>query len=185
MPGSPRSNDPRHPRMIQARERDRQSLELRAAGATVTVIAAQLGITPGAVSKCITRALAASQPGSQAIEERRSLVQERNDRRRLLLEQIIGREHPILEKGKPVTVTRVGRDGVSRDEWLDDDGIKLAALDRLARCDEDERKLWGLDAAKRYEMSGVDGGPVEHEVRLASLVDRIVALRSLPTGDVP
>lgn len=184
MPGSPRSNDPRHPRMLKAREREQQALTLRASGASITAIAAELEITPGAVCKCITRALEASQPDPAKIEERRALIQERFDRRRLEVERILSRPHPVLHQGRPVVVVRQARDGTQEQVLLDDDGIRMQALDRLARVDEDERTLWGLDAARKYEHAGEGGGPVKLEVRVASLLERtravVAATRDLP-----
>lgn len=178
-------NDPDQPRMIRARQREEQALDLRARGASLTAIGEQLGISHTTASRAIARALRRAAPAGETVEDRRMMLQHRIEQRRLEYARIASRAHPVLHAGKAVTVVERQRDGTVREVPLTDDGVTMQALAGMRDTDVDEAKLWGLDAAKRYEVSGEDGGPIEHEVRVAALSERIAALRSVPPVEVP
>lgn len=161
-------------------------MELRSRGVAVNVIADQLGVTPSAASKIIKRALAALVADTDELAERRELMQMRIDQQRFATNQVLARDHPVLYQGEPVRVARTDPETgeVIETRTLDDDGIKLAALDRLRALDRSEAELWGLDAAKKFEHTGQGGGPVEHEMRVAALMERTASITLMPPAAI-
>lgn len=135
------------------------------------MIAERLGVTPQGAGKIVRRALATLVPDVDEMTERRQMMQVRIDMRRLAAAQVLAREHPVLHQGQPVTVG---------DRNLDDDGVKLQALDRLRAADHDEARLWGLDAAEKFEHTGAQGGPVEVEHWVTVQQERIAKIRLMP-----
>jgi hypothetical protein len=177
MPKHPRSNDPDHPRMLQARLRERQALDLRARGVDINGIAEQLGVQPRGARDILKRAIAALRydDDSEAQKERRAMLQARLDLRRLEAARVAGRRHLVLYQGQPVTVT--DDQGVPRP--VDDDEVKLRALDRLRDCDHDEAALWGLNAASKFEHTGAEGGAIDVNVWAQAQLVQLAEVRLL------
>jgi hypothetical protein len=173
-------NDPTQPRMLAAAQREKQALQLRISGASVTDIAETLGITPSAVSKCIARALAKARPDAATVEQMRQLQMARIEARRLDGVRMASRHHPVLHQGVPVSVT--GPDGVDRE--LEDDGPRVAALGVVRDADRDLAALLGLNAATRWEgEASIE--VVSRESRIASLLERAqtARLKALPSAN--
>lgn len=148
------------------REKEARALEMVKAGAQLAAIAAALGYAnESGAWKAVQRAL--SRIGQATADELREIERERlADVYRHTL-TILSRHHPVLHKGAPVVV-----DGVT----LDDDGIKLRALEVLIRADESYRKLLGLDLPRKVEVSGPDGEAIPLELKIGSLLERLEAI---------
>ena len=116
------------------------------------------------------------------LEQERQLFQARIEARRVEANRILGRTHPVISAaGKVVMVEREDpRTGEKRLVELDDDGVKLAALAELDRLDKLEADLLGLNAARKYEVTGPEGGPVQVEHRVAALMERAASITLLP-----
>lgn len=127
-------------RLIKTRERQRQALELRKAGASYDQIARQLGYSnESGAYKAIQTVLQAT-------------VQEPSDEMRTLelkrLDQMLIGLWPDAQRGHQ------------------------GAVDRALKIMERRAAYLGLDAPKRSELSGPDGGPIEvDQVNVVTLSD--------------
>lgn len=125
-------------------DRDRQVVDLKRTGLTFREIAAQLGLSLGTVHKSFNRGL--TRVVEPAVTEYRAEHVARLATLREVVEDVINRRHLVVSDG------RIVRDGA--DLPLEDDGVVLAAADRLLKIDEAERRLLGLDAKPELEISG-------------------------------
>jgi hypothetical protein len=154
-------------RIAAVKEKEARALEMVKAGATLAVIASALGYAnPSGAWKAIQRGLAAI-PKAEADELRLIQSERLADLYRHTL-GVLARHHPVLYKGRPV----LGADG----QALDDDGVKLKAIDTLVRVGDSFARLNGLDLPRKVEVSGVDGEPIAHEVRVGALIERLAAI---------
>lgn len=122
---------------------------MRKNGVTLAVIAEQVGYNdPSMAQKAIKRAM--SRIPEQSAEELRLMMTEQlNDLYRRTAE-VLTRSHPVLYKGVPVEVTLP--DGSRR--LLEDDTIRLAAVNTFLRVQERMAKLHGLDLARAEVPEG-------------------------------
>lgn len=117
--------------------KDAQALSLRQAGANYDQIARQMGYAnKGGAYKAVMRALNAA-------------IQERNKAAEDVLE---------LELARLDTMQLGLWSDASKGRWL--------AVDRVLRIMERRAAYLGLDAPKRTEVSGPEGGPIEIEQRV-------------------
>lgn len=166
------------PRTIAAvREKEASALAMIRDGAQLAAIAAALGYAnESGAWKAVQRAL--SRIGKPEADELRAIEQERLGALYRHTLNILDRQHPVLYKGAPVLV-----DG----EPLDDDMVKLRAIEVLIRADESYRRLLGLDAPTKHEHSGEDGAPIPMEITVKAILDRVAVARQqleLPPGEL-
>lgn len=171
----PKANDPKNPRMLLARRRERQVMELRSRGVDVRDIAEQLQMSERGVRASLDRALKRMSDPID-MESRRALYLRRIEMRRQAAAGILARSHPIFHNGRLV------HDDDGR--TVDDDAVKLAALDRLRHADHDEAKLFGLDAAERYEVTGREGGPLDVSVWVAQQMAITADIALMPASEL-
>lgn len=123
---------PRKPRDVKTEHRDAQALELRKAGASYDQIARQLGFAQkSGAHHSVMRALKAS-------------IAMRNAAAEDVLEIELQRLDEML-----LGLWSEARKG----RWL--------AVDRVLKIMERRSAFLGLDAPKRSEISGADGGPIQ------------------------
>lgn len=103
------------PRRLRARERDRQAVELRAAGLTFAAIGVQLGVSDEAARKAVNRALDATRVDiAQGADRLRALEAERLNRAAAILAPQIEaghlRAHEIWLKNRARYAALLGLD---------------------------------------------------------------------------
>jgi len=148
----------RYVRTLTGARKDAAAADLRSKGWTYQRIADELGFTEKgeahhAVSRCLKATL---QEAGDAV---RTLVLGRLDGELERLNDLEAAVHEVLAR-KHITVSN-GKVIYVGDEPLLDDAPVLQAVDRLLkieesrrRCDESRRKLLGLDAEKKLNLSG-------------------------------
>lgn len=153
------------PRRIAAKERAKRALELRQAGATYEEIAEALGYEDRSGPYRAVKNALEELPREAAVELRR-LEAMRLDR---------------LQRA--IWVRALGSGG---DVPVPPD---LRAVDRVLEIQKRRANLFGLDAPKRTEVTGAEGGPIEIEDAKAVLTDRLDRLHerrtAKPTGRKP
>jgi len=118
-------------------DKDRQALELRKAGAGYEQIARTMGYAnKGGAHKAVMRAL------RESIERRNELAADVRELELQRLDEMMLGLWPEARKGK----------------WL--------AIDRVLRIMERRACYLGLDAPKKQEITGADGGPIEIDNRV-------------------
>lgn len=154
-PKTARDNRGRFLRTVHTVERDAAAAQLRSEGATFKQIADQLGYCDkGEAWRAVQRAL--TMIVKEPAERLRAVEAAKLDELYVEALEVLGREHLMVSHGRIVT----SEDG----QPLLDDGPKLAAVAQLLKVRESYRKLFGLDAANktevtggvRYELVGVD-----------------------------
>lgn len=138
---------PTKARQVEITERRTRAIQLRNAGASWTDIANELGYANGsAASNDVTRALdVANRDLTESVEVFRDRELDRLDQLRQAAVEVLERHHVTVQNGKVVRLD---------DEPLLDDAPVLAAIDRLVKISESQRKLLGLDSAVKVETSG-------------------------------
>lgn len=135
---------------IPAAELDAKIIELKSDGHTFQQIADELGYSSrGYIYGCYQRALAAIR--EPAVAEYRTKQLAAIAARRVVAEEILNASHPLVSNGK-------------RFDDLEDDGPRLAAIDRLEKLDDREARLLNLypptkihaDVTSRVELVGID-----------------------------
>lgn len=147
-------------------DRDARIVELKRQDLTFDQIAKELGISRTAAHRGFHRAL--PRIVAPAVEAYRAEHLARLEYARTIVMDILATRHVTISNGHVVSEI-VGRDDEGNPiygEPYEDDGVILAALDRLDKLDDREAKLLGLNAkaevnvsgAVKYELVGVDPG---------------------------
>lgn len=122
--------------------KDAQALELRKAGASYDQIARQLGYTnKGAAHKAVTRALKATLA---------TMTLDADEYRQLAAERL---------------------DAMLLGVWQAATRGDPQAISAVLRIEERRASMLGLDAPKRTEVTGQDGGPIEVDQRVTYSVE--------------
>lgn len=154
-PGKARDTRGRFLRTVHTVERDAAAARLRSEGATYKQIAEQLGYCDkGEAWRAVQRAL--TMIVKEPAEKLRQVEAAKLDELYVEALEVLERDHVMVSHGRIV----VGEDG----QPLLDDGPKLQAVAQLLKVRESYRRLFGLDAATktevtggvRYELVGVD-----------------------------
>lgn len=119
-------------------------LELRGEGKTFREIAAAMGISLGLVHGDFETAL--REIPAKSVEAYREHQAAELNKLRAIVQDVVERRHVIVSEG------RVVHD--DDDEPLEDDGMVLAAIDRLMKINDREAKLFGLDARPEVQITG-------------------------------
>lgn len=155
----------RYTRSIETAQRDAVIAEMRSRRMTYQQIADELGIAPSTAHEAYQRVLERTieEPAADA---RKRELEDLDAAQRAVLE-VLERNHVTVSHGR--VVRRLV--GYERDEdgeyVLDEDGKRigvyedvlddgpiLQAVDRLIKIGESRRKLLGLDAAQKMDVSG-------------------------------
>lgn len=137
----PRRESPTGARRMTAAERTQKAVALRKAGRTYDQIRRALGISKGAAVKAVQRGL---------FEMREETSKDAEDLRVM--------EAARLDEAQAAIWAKV----VAGD---------LAAIDRFTRISQRRAALHGLDAPTRTQVTGKDGGPIQHAI--GSLADML------------
>lgn len=144
-PDHARDGKGRYIRTPETATRDARAAELRADGWTLQQIADELGYADRSTARqAIQRALREIVQGPAE-----TLIQQEATRLDALYEKaldILHRDHVMVSHG------RIIKD--DNGQPLPDDGPKLAAIDRLVKVRESYRRLFGLDARQKVDVSG-------------------------------
>lgn len=139
LPGQKQARDHE---ILRRRER---VLELREEGMTFREISAEMGVSLGLVHKdfeaSITRVL---EPNVTAYRAEHTA---RLAKMRAVTQDILDRRHVVVSASGRLALDMEG-------EPIEDDSIVLAAMDRLHKIDEAERKLLGLDVRPEVQITG-------------------------------
>ena len=140
-------NQPTSGYRMEVKERRRNIMELRMTGASQRHIAETLGLAKSTVSAHLNAALAE------------------------LVEQV----HDAAESVRALELERLDRLLVAM--WGSATAGSFHATDRVLKIMERRSMLLGLDAPKRQEVTGKDGGPIQttQTLDLASLTDEELA----------
>lgn len=144
-PDSSRDGKGRYIRTPETAERDARAAQLRADGWTLQQIADELGYADRSTARqAIQRALREIVQGPAE-----ALIQQEAARLDSLYEEaldVLNRDHVMVSHGRIVTD--------DNGQPLPDPGPKLAAIDRLVKVRESYRRLFGLDARQKIDVSG-------------------------------
>ncbi|MFI9079131.1 hypothetical protein ACIGW8_22120 [Streptomyces sioyaensis] len=146
----PRGGDGRWVRTVEVTQRDARAAELRSQGRTYKQIAEELGLADkGEAWRAVDRARKdIVRPAAE-----RLIAAEAAQLDTLYVEalEVLERNHITVNNGRIITM----RDpATGEDVPLPDDGPKLAALQVALKLRESYRRLYGLDAATKTEVSG-------------------------------
>lgn len=142
----PRRQSPNSKKNALARERELKAFELRKAGATLKIIADELGITEAGVSLILKRVLArTAELTAEKVEDVRRLEIERLD---AMLLGLWDRARRGNEK----------------------------AVEACLKIMKRRADLLGLDAAKAMWLSGPDDGPIQFQSTRESLLSKLARL---------
>ncbi|NGO68531.1 hypothetical protein [Streptomyces boncukensis] len=140
-----RDGNGRFTRTPDTAERDAQAAQLRAHGRTYRQIAAELGYAdPGNAWRAVQRALTAIV--REPAEELRAVEAARLDDLYVAALEVLERDHPTVSHGKVIYD--------DNGDPIPDDGPKIQAIRELRAIRESFRRLEGLDAATKTEISG-------------------------------
>lgn len=148
---SARGADGKFARSLETAERDAEACRLRSRGLSYAQIAAELGISRTQAYEGVQRAL--REIVSEPAEELRHLELLRLDEMYRAALAVLEGRHYVVDKGGVVMM-----DGVP----VEDDGPRLAAIDRLLKIQERRAKLLGLDTPVKQEVD-LNGG-IRYEV---------------------
>lgn len=155
----------RFTRSTETAQRDAVIAEMRSRRMTYQQIADDLGISDSAAHEAYQRVLERTieEPAANA---RKRELEDLDAAQRAVLE-VLEREHVTVSHGRVVRRLvgfETGEDGSPRldaqgerigiYEDVTDDGPILQAVDRLVKIGESRRKLLGLDAAQKMDVSG-------------------------------
>lgn len=118
-------------------ERIAEMCRMRSRGMTYQAIGEQFGITKQSAQDNVARAMA--KVTREAAEPLRQMELEKLDRLERAALQVLETRHVEVYQGK--------------DTGFEDDGPKLAAIDRLVKLSETRRRLLGLDAPEQVEQT--------------------------------
>lgn len=151
---------------LETAERDAAMARRRAQGASYRTIAAEFGLAShSTVIEAVQRALNAAR--AEAGEEARQMELARLDSYIERVEQVLQSQHVTVsqgrvvrrlidferdEDGSPRLDEKGNRIGIYED--VPDNAPILQAVDRLLKLSESRRKLLGLDAAQKLDVSG-------------------------------
>ncbi|GAA2034605.1 hypothetical protein GCM10009839_38920 [Catenulispora yoronensis] len=139
-----RGNNGKFCRGIAGAERDAQAAHLRAQGLSYRQVAEALGYADASGAfKSVQRALSAVP--AEAVAELRAVEAARLDELTRRAWAVVDKTHLVVAANGRVVE---GPDG----QPLIDDAPTLHALDRLLKIAERRARLFGLDAAKKYEV---------------------------------
>lgn len=159
-PGRSRTSQGRFARANAEVEHDARAAELRGQGKSYRAIARELGVSVSSAHDAVMRAFrdTLSEPAEQARAVELARLEEAHD----AALAVLLREHLTVSHGKII----VGNDG----RPLIDDGPTLQAIDRIRALSESRRKLLGLDAPQRHEltMEAIDAALAEADAELAA-----------------
>lgn len=151
--GEPPSHQPSHRAMVA--QRRAKAIELKNRGLSWQQVAEQMQPAyndsegnPSAAFACVdvTRALKqANKELAMGLEEYREAARMRLDGLRRQVFAVLARPHYVLYQGEIVN----GPDG----QPLKDDGVILAAVDRLMRIEERQAKIDGTDASEKLTIA--------------------------------
>lgn len=131
-------------RTAETAERDAEACRLRSRGMSYRDIARELGYASmGGAYRAVQRALA--DIVREPAEEARQLELDRLDAALEAVMKVMATEHVVIQHGRVVELD--GRP-------VPDDAPVLAAVDRIVKLSESRRKLLGLDAAQKLDVSG-------------------------------
>lgn len=139
----PRGGGGKWVRDIATAERDAECARLRSQGKTYRAIAAELNIDVKSAHEGVARCF--KETVAEAGETLRQVELERLDTAQAATMAVLETKHVVVSHGKVI---------YSGTEPLIDDGPILAAVDRLVKISESRRKLLGLDAAQKLDVSG-------------------------------
>lgn len=145
-------------------DRDAQAFDLRANGRTLQEIAIALNYVDAShVRKALSRHL--ERRVAPSADEYRAQIDARLDRMHREVMRVLEATHYKVNNGVVVHYTVCDcppySTECSHSEPLLDDSPVLAAVDRLLKIDESRRKLYGLDA------------PVKHDVSVSTVTVRV------------
>jgi hypothetical protein len=132
----------------EAVARDAEAAKLRGQGLTYRAIAQTLGYaSKSSAHDAVGRAFrdTLTEPAEQARAVELARLEDAHD----AALAVLLREHVTVSHGKVITV----KDDQGNDVPLIDDGPTLQAIDRIERLSVSRRKLLGLDAPLRHELT--------------------------------
>jgi len=129
------------PRNVARLKNEEQAIALRIAGCSYKEIAEQLGLSCGGAHKTVMRVL------------EKDAAKTAEDAERLRQMELMRLDRMLLGLW---TQAKAGNQG---------------AVDRVLRIMERRSKYLGLDAPVRRELSGPEGGPIQHEYDFSHLSD--------------
>lgn len=155
----------RYTRSVETAQRDAVIAEMRSKRMTYQQIADELGISDSTAHEAYQRVLdrTIEEPAANA---RKRELEDLDAAQRAVLE-VLERQHITVSHGRvvrrlidferdasgePVLDEKGNRVGIYED--VTDDGPILQAVDRLIKIGESRRKLLGLDAAQKLDVSG-------------------------------
>ena len=150
--------------IIQARERERQALQLFLRGLTWAEIGRQLGMTDKGAIQAFNRGF--KRLPAKDVEKLRILQSERlNDARRRVYTELAGRQEQVPDPANPGQMKAVMTRPTVEEVY--------AGVDRIVRIESREANLYGLDAPKRSEVAAAVVGQSisdeELDIQLARL----------------
>lgn len=128
---------------VAAADLDARCLELRRSGATFRQIAAEVGISVANAHKRVMRGL--DRTRREPADALRELELERLDRLQVEATKVLAANHVVIQGGKAV----VDKQG----EPYRDHAPTLTAIRTLVQVQESRRRLLGLDAPTRHDVS--------------------------------
>ena len=156
-------------RSVETAARDQRAAEMLARRFTYQQIGDELGISRQAAHQACKRAMRdVIKAGKESTEEAIELEAAKLDALESAYLEILQKQHLV--------VTASGKVAQENGQPLEDDGPAMTALMGLLKISESRRRLLGLDAPKRSEISGRDGGPIELTDVRASLETYLTAL---------
>lgn len=139
----------------QAREHERRAWELRTRGWSQTRIGAELSLDQSTISKALQRVSA------RVLAELRPQVEAMKAEQTAQLEHLLDEAVQAWERSRRPKVTTADGDDV-KTVTLETAGEPRFLAEARALLTS-IRDLWGLDAPAKQEVTGKDGGPIEHD----------------------
>lgn len=139
--------DPSHAKRKEAEILARRTrvVQLRTEGRTFREIAKELGVSVGLVHNDFDASIERVLEPNVAAYRAEHVA--RLHQMRAVVKDVLERRHLLVSASGRVAVDE-------NEEPLEDDGVVLAATDRLLKIDEAERKLLGLDAKPELSVTG-------------------------------
>lgn len=147
-----RHSDPR--KRAEIAERNAQIVALKNEGLTFREIAERMGISRMTAYNGFTEAL--ERIGEPEVAAYRAEQIARLAGMRQAVMDVLASKHVTIQQGRVVR-ERTGTDANGNPVYgpaIEDDGPVLAAVDRLLKIEEAERKLLGLDAKPEVQVNG-------------------------------
>lgn len=155
-------------------EKDHEAARLRSQSLTFRQIGERLGVTGQAAFAMVKRAIA--DIPREGTEELIALELAKLDAIEAKYAEITQGLHPMVSmSGKIVGFTD---DETGKEIYLEDSAPVIRALDGLLKVSESRRKLLGLNAPTRTELTGKDGGAIEIEDRSTAAKASVLSLLS-------